>query len=116
MTKQERAALAAVLEAIAGAKGEDPVVLELGGLTAMTDYFVVAHGVNTRQVQAMAKRVEEDVRERCGIKPHHIEGAGPAQWVLMDYGSFIVHLFMEEKRGYYSLERIWMDAPRVKVQ
>ncbi len=115
MTKQEREALASALEAIADAKGEDPVILNLGGLTAMTDYFVIAHGSNTRQVQAMTKRVEETVRDRCGIKPHHVEGAGPAQWVLMDYGFFIVHLFIEGKRGYYSLERIWMDAPRVTL-
>jgi ribosome-associated protein len=115
VTKQEREALAAVLEAIAAAKGEEPVVLDLTGLTTMTDYFVLAHGTNTRQVQSMAKRVEENVRELCGLKPHHVEGLGPAQWVLMDYGFFIVHLFIEEKRGYYGLERIWMDAKHVKM-
>ena len=115
MTKQEHEALAAVLEAVSDAKGADPVILDLSGLTTMTDFFVVAHGSNTRQVQSMAKRVEESVKARCGLKPQHVEGAGPAQWILMDYGFFIAHFFLEDKRGYYGLERIWMDAPRVEV-
>ncbi len=115
MTTDERRALAAALQALADAKAEDPVLLDLTGLTTMTDYFLVAHGTNARQVHAMSRRVEEALREGCGLKPHHVEGAGPSQWILMDYGFVILHLFLEEKRGYYNLERIWMDAPRVTL-
>jgi len=113
LTEQDRKALRAALAALADSKAEEPVVMDLSGLTAMTDYFLVAHGSNSRQVQAMAKRVEEALRTELDLRPHHIEGITPAQWVLMDYGSFILHLFLAEKRGYYDLERIWMDAPRV---
>lgn len=107
------ALLKAFLEALADAKAEDPVILDLRGLTAMTDYFVIAHGRNSRQVQAMARSIEEKLHTELKRKPHHVEGLGPAQWVLMDYGDFIAHLFLEDKRAYYGLERIWMDAPRV---
>ncbi len=107
------ALLKAFLEALADAKAEDPVILDLRELTGMTDYFVIAHGRNTRQVQAMARSVEEKLLAEFKRKPHHVEGLGPGQWVLMDYGDFIAHLFYEDKRAYYGLERIWMDAPRV---
>lgn len=113
MTEQERDGLRAALNALGDAKAEEPVVIDLTGLTTMTDFFVVAHGSNTRQVHAMAKRMEEALREEVGLKPHHVEGLGPSQWVLLDYGYFIAHLFLAEKRAYYDLERIWMDAPRV---
>ena len=105
--------LSAVLGALEEGKAVDPVVLDLQKLTAMTDYFVIAHGKNVRQVQALARQIEERLAKDHGLKPHHVEGLAAAQWALMDYGFFIVHLFLEEKRAYYSLERIWMDAPRV---
>jgi ribosome-associated protein len=103
-----------VLAILEDGKAVDPVVMDLRKLTAMTDYFVVAHGGNTRQVQALARALEGGMAETFSLKPHHIEGLAGGQWILMDYGFFIVHLFLEDKRGYYSLERIWMDAPRVE--
>jgi ribosome-associated protein len=110
----DREVLKRVVGALEDGKAVDIVVLELAKLTTMTDYFVIAHGANTRQVQALAKAVEEHLREAFQIRPHHVEGLSAGQWVLMDYGFVIVHVFLEDRRGYYSLERIWMDAPRVR--
>ncbi len=112
---RDREVLAAVMEVLDDGKAVDPVLLDLRELTAMTDYFLVAHGTNTRQVQALARSVDEALKERFKIRSHHIEGLSGGAWVLMDYGFFIIHLFLGEKREFYSLERIWMDAPRVEM-
>jgi ribosome-associated protein len=104
-----------VLTVLEDGKAIDPLVMDLRKLTTMTDYFVIAHGANTRQVQALARALEEDLAAAFSLKPHHIEGFGGGQWILLDYGFFIVHIFLEDRRGYYSLERIWMDAPRVEL-
>ena len=101
-----REAVAAVLDT----KGEDVRVRELREVTDFTDWFVLASGVNERQVQAIADRVEERLRQG-GLRPLHVEGHATAQWVLLDYGDFIVHVFLEERRRYYGLERLWGDAP-----
>ena len=101
------------LDVLEEGKAENPVLMDMKELTTMADYFLIAHGNNTRQVQALADHLQEKLRSEFKIVPHHIEGLGKGQWVLMDYGYFIVHLFLEEKREYYSLERIWMDAPRI---
>lgn len=113
MKHDEQEKLAAIHAALEDVKAVEPVILDLRKLTAMTDYFIVAHGRNSRQVQAMAKMVEEKLAGDLQVKPHHVEGMGQGQWVLLDYGDVIVHLFLDEKRGYYGLERIWMDAPRI---
>lgn len=112
---QEKKILKQVLEGLSDAKAENPVVLDLRKLTSMTDYFVVAHGTNDRQVQAMAREVERRLREAFDRKPLHVEGMGVAQWILMDYGDFIVHLFIAAKREHYDIEGIWADAPRVEL-
>ncbi len=112
---REKEILLKVIEVLEDGKALDPILLDLRALTTMTDYFLVAHGTNTRQVQALARSVDEALKESFGTKCHHMEGLSGGMWVLMDCGFFIVHLFLEEKREYYSLERIWMDAPRVKM-
>ena len=103
------------MEGLSDAKAENPVILDLRKLTSMTEFFVVAHGTNDRQVQAMAREVERRLREAFDRKPIHVEGMGPAQWILMDYGDFIVHLFLAAKRHHYDVEGIWADAPRVEL-
>lgn len=113
MKADEKAVLAAILGILSDMKAEDPMILDLRELTTMTDYFVIAHGKNTRQVQAMSRALEERLAIDPGIKPHHVEGFNQGQWVLLDYGWLIVHLFHEDKRTYYGLDRIWMDAPRI---
>lgn len=113
MTPEDKAVLSKAVSVLEDGKAEETVVLDLRALTSMTDYFVLCHGTNTRQVQALARDLEEALREQAGLRPHHVEGLSAAQWVLMDYGFFIVHIFLAEKRSLYDLERIWMDAPRV---
>ena len=112
---KEKKILKKVAAVIGDMKGEDTLVLDLTKLTTMTDFFVLASGTNTRQVHAMAKRLEEDLREEFDIKPYNVEGMRNSQWVLLDYGFFIAHIFLDEKRTYYNLEKIWLDAPRVAL-
>ncbi len=113
MRADDKVILARMAEVLSDGKAFDPVILDLMKVTTMTDYFVIAHGSNTRQVQALARDLEERLAADLKVKPHHVEGATQGHWVLMDYGSIIVHIFLDEKRAYYGLERIWMDAPRV---
>jgi ribosome-associated protein len=107
---------AAAIEAAMAAddkSGERTVVLAMGELLAVTDAFVITDGRNTRQVHTIADSVRERVKQRCGLAPMAVEGIADLQWVLMDYGDFLVHVFLDETRAYYDLERLWGDAPRV---
>ncbi len=97
-------------------KGEDTVVLEVGSVLAITDAFVITSGANSRQVKTIAEEVERKIDEAGGPKPLRIEGLDDARWVLMDYGDFVVHVFLDEVRRYYELERLWSDAPRLDWQ
>ncbi|HXX89235.1 MAG TPA: ribosome silencing factor [Acidimicrobiales bacterium] len=106
----------AAIEAASAAddkQGEDTVILFMGDLLGVTDAFVITSGRNTRQVRTIAESVEERVKQRCGRAPLAIEGLRDLHWVLMDYGDFLVHVFLDETRAYYDLERLWGDAPRV---
>ena len=76
----------------------------------ITDYFVICHGSSTTQVSAICDSIEDIVRTRAGEKPMHLEGLDNCFWVLLDYGNVIVHIFLEEYRGFYSLESLWGDA------
>lgn len=93
-------------------KAEDVRVRHLEPVTDFADYFVICSGSNERQVQAIADAVEERLRER-GVRPLHVEGYPAAQWVLLDYGDFLIHALLDERRAYYGLERLWRDAPEV---
>jgi len=93
--------------------GRNTVVLAVGDLLGVTDAFVITDGRNTRQVRTIVEDVERQVKERTGRVPLAVEGLRDLHWVLMDYGDFLVHVFLEETRGYYELERLWADAPRV---
>ncbi|HUA95034.1 MAG TPA: ribosome silencing factor [Acidimicrobiales bacterium] len=93
--------------------GQDTVVLAMGDLLAVTDAFVIVTGRNARQVRTIVEAVEAGVKRGTGRAPDRIEGLRELQWVLMDYGDFVVHVFLEETRGYYDLERLWSDAPRI---
>lgn len=96
----------------ADAKTDEPtVVLEVGEVLAITGWFVVTGGTNTRQVRTIAEEVEERVAEAGGPKPLRVEGLDASQWVLLDYGDFIVHVFLDEAREFYDLERLWRDVP-----
>lgn len=97
-------------------QGEDTLVIEVGAILAITDAFVITSGTNTRQVKTIADEVERKVAEGGGPKPLRVEGLDDARWVLMDYGDFVVHVFLDEVRRYYDLERLWSDAPRLDWQ
>jgi ribosome-associated protein len=92
--------------------GQDTVVLEVGQVLAITDEFVITSGANTRQVRTIVDEVEKQVKESGGSAPLRVEGLDDARWVLMDYGAFVVHVFLDEVRRFYDLERLWADAER----
>jgi ribosome-associated protein len=95
-------------------KAVDVVVLDLRNTPAFTDFFVLCSGLNQRQVKAIADAVEETLRA-AKVRPAHIEGYDRADWVLMDFFNFIVHVFTPQTREFYSLERLWGDAERIEV-
>jgi ribosome-associated protein len=93
---------------------EQTVVLDVGELLGITDHFVITSGTNLRQVRTIAEEVEMQVKAEGGGSPRYVEGLSDARWVLLDYGDFIVHVFLDEARQFYNLERLWSDAPRVR--
>ena len=95
-------------------KALDLLVLEMAPLVYYTDYFVICSGTSSKHVLAIADAVEDSLLERK-VKPVSIEGKRQAKWVLMDYGDVVVHVFDVSAREYYELEKLWLDAPRVKV-
>ena len=97
-------------------KGEDTVVLTVGEVLAITEHFVITHGTNARQVRTIAEEVERRLTENGGPKPLRIVGLDDLTWVLLDYGDVVVHVFLEEVRAYYELERLWGDVPREYVE
>ncbi len=103
------------LHAAADRKAHDLVVLDLREVASFTDYFVIASGTNVRQVQAVADAVQEQLRKQLSVKPARVEGYNSAEWVLLDYGDFIFHVFEEKSRRFYDLERLWRDAARVPL-
>lgn len=96
--------------------GRDTVVLEMGELLNVVDAFVVTSGQNVRQVRTLVEEIERRVKDRGGPSPESVEGLRDASWVLMDYGDFVVHVFLEETRDYYDLEHLWSAAPRFPWQ
>ncbi len=92
--------------------GEDVVVLEVGPIMAVCGYFVIASGGNTRLVRSIAEEVEERITAAGGPKPLRSEGLDDLRWVLLDYGDFVVHVFLDEARRFYDLERLWADVAR----
>ncbi len=95
-------------------QGEATVVLAMSGTLGVTDAFVITSGRNSRQVRTIVDEVERQVKIDCRCSPLRVEGRDDFGWVLMDYGDFVVHVFLDEKRSYYDLERLWGDAPRVE--
>ena len=100
--------------AAADKKATDLVALDLREVASFTDYFVICSGANARQVQAISNSVEEQLRN-ARKRPLHIEGYSTGEWILLDYGDFIVHVFSNAARRFYDLERLWRDAGRVKL-
>jgi ribosome-associated protein len=95
-------------------KAQDVVVLDLRHTPAFTDYFVLCTGLNVRQVKAIVDAIEESLRA-ARVRPSHVEGYERAEWVLMDYFTFVVHVFTPQTRAFYALDRLWGDAERIEV-
>ncbi len=100
------------LEIIQERKAIDPILMEVGRLTSFTDYFLVASGNSSRQVQAISQHMARRLREE-GFRPLGVEGEQEGHWVLMDYGDVVIHIFYQPVREFYDLEGLWTEAPRV---
>lgn len=96
-------------------KAEDIQILDLRGLSSITDYFVICTGTSTPHLRAIRRDVAEKVAEELGEKPRSIDGDPESQWLVLDYVNVIVHLFNAEKRSHYGLETLWKDAPRLPL-
>lgn len=108
---------AAVAAAAAESKlGSGTLVLDVGDAIAVTEHFVITNGGSSRQVKAIVNEVEHQISLAEGPKPARIEGQQGMDWVLMDYGDFVVHVFTEEARGFYQLERLWKDCEQLDWQ
>ena len=93
--------------------GHDTVVLDVGEILAITEAFVITSAGNSRLVKAIVDDIEAGVSDAGGPKPRRVEGTDKHEWVLMDYGDFVVHVFLTETRQFYELERLWADVPRL---
>ena len=113
-TKKLTGEIAKAVRAALDKKALEVVVLDLRHTPAFTDFFLLCSGQNTRQVHAIADAVEEALRT-AKIKPANVEGYKRGEWILMDYFTFIVHVFTPQTRDFYSLERLWGDAERIEV-
>lgn len=94
-------------------KAFDLVVLDLRQIASFTEFFVIASGANQRQVQAVADEIKEQLKKQFGASPVRVEGYSAGEWVLVDYGDFVVHIFNKEAREFYDLARLWRDAGKV---
>ena len=104
-----------VCRALDEKKGRDIKVIDIHDVSVIADYFVIARGSNQNQVQAMVDNVEEQLG-RAGFEPKQVEGVRNSSWILMDYGDVIVHVFDEENRLFYDLERIWRDGKTLDME
>lgn len=101
-------------EAADNKKALDIQILDLRGLSSIADYFVICSGNNIPQVAAIADSIGHALAQE-GVRPSHVEGGSESNWLLMDFGDVVVHIFAEQTRFFYSLEKLWGDAPRVAV-
>ena len=97
-------------------KAQDVVVLDLRGITDMTDFFVIASGTSDTHVRSLGNSVLEDMKRESGQMAHHVEGLSQGRWVLLDYVDVVVHIFHPTLRSFYQIERLWADAETVPVQ
>jgi len=93
----------------------DMVILNVSELTIIADYFIICHGRSTVQIRSIAENVEKVMQEKEGLLPLRRDGLEQGKWVILDYGSIIVHIFRQEERDYYQLERLWGDAREITV-
>lgn len=103
------------LNALEDKKANDIRIIDISEVSVLADYFIIASGANTNQVQAIADNVQE-MLTKAGCEPLQVEGYGSASWILMDYNDIIIHVFSEESRMFYDLERIWRDGKDIATE
>ncbi len=113
MSNEIQSRVQTAVEAASAKQATNLMVLHVEKLTSIADYFMICSASSDRQASAIVDAVEESVREKHGAKPLLSEGKNSGRWVLLDYGDFILHVFNEETRKFYGLERLWGDAPNV---
>lgn len=103
------------IQCAADKKAFDMIALDLRSIASFTEFFIIATGSNQRQVQAIADEINEQLKKQLQRRPVRIEGYNSAEWVLLDFGDFIVHIFNNEAREFYDLARLWRDARKVEL-
>ena len=107
-------ALQIAIKAVDDKKGVDMVAMDISGVASFADYFLICSGDSTRQIQAIADEIQEQLAAD-GHRPSHVEGYNNAEWILLDYGDLVIHIFSRRARAYYDLERLWRDAKLLDV-
>ncbi len=103
-----------IVQVMDSKKAKDIRLIKIEGISSLGDYFVVASASNTTQVKAIADEVEDEMT-KLGLEPNRVEGRQSAQWIMMDYYDVMVHVFLDEARNFYNLERLWSDAPQLDI-
>ena len=103
------------IKCAADKKAFDVVALDLRSIASFTEFFIIASGSNQRQVQAISDEINEQLKKQLNSRPVRIEGYNSADWILLDYGDFVVHIFNGESREFYDLARLWLDARKVEI-
>ena len=103
-----------IVQVMDSKKAKDIRLIKIEGISSLGDYFVVASASNTTQVKAIADEVEDEMT-KLGLEPNRVEGRQSAQWILMDYYDVMVHVFLDEARSFYNMERLWSDAPQLDI-
>lgn len=115
MENQSKTMAKLAYQALEEKKAEDIKVIEIGEISVIADYFIIGHGNNTSQVEAITEEVEKTL-EKNGFSVKRVEGAKNSGWILMDYGDIVVHVFVKEDRLFYDLERIWRDGKTIEKE
>ncbi|MDE0298696.1 MAG: ribosome silencing factor [Candidatus Poribacteria bacterium] len=105
----------AAVSAALSRRARDPIILDLRELGSFTDYFAICSGTSDIQVEAISAAVLDELEEKWNVRPWHREGLHQSDWVLLDYVDFVVHIFLDEKRNHFNLERLWIEAPTIEV-
>lgn len=115
-TADSKSLINCITESLLEKKAREIVILDVRKLTTLTDYFIVCHGTSETQIKALANNVLHQTQEKLGEKAWKKEGMDARRWIILDYVNIVVHVFNEEKREYYGIERMWNDAERTEIQ
>ncbi|MDA2927311.1 ribosome silencing factor [Acidobacteria bacterium AH-259-G07] len=112
--KKTKIVLKKVCQAIEGKKGDHVTIFDVSKISSFTDFFVICHGYNEKQNQAICDEIMEKLKKEAHLFPNHVEGYQHAEWILLDYLDFVVHIFSTRARQFYKLEKLWSDGIEVE--